>query len=101
MLGMYQHAAESISVRWWDFHPSILGLYWHPLTKSPIIALNNRIEHNSPLLRTIMAEELGHHFTTTGAGLYRTFCHYRNRLEISKIGTALGGRVSDAYYTNS
>jgi len=76
---------EGIEVRWWDFHPSVLGLYWHPLSLPPVIGLNNAIEHNTPLLRTVMAEELGHHFTSSGRGLYRTFCHYRQRLELSRI----------------
>lgn len=76
---------EGIEVRWWDYHPTILGLYWHPLNLPPVIGINSVIEQNTPLLRTIMAEELGHHYTSSGQGLCRTFCHYRNRLEISKI----------------
>ena len=90
MLDMFRIAEnEGIEIYWWGFHPSILGLYWAPYYLPPIIGLNREIEHNTPLLRTIMAEELGHHFTSTGLGVYRTFCHYRNRMEISnKVKTA-------------
>jgi Zn-dependent peptidase ImmA (M78 family) len=76
---------EGIEVRWWDFHPSILGLYWQPLNMPPVIGLHKSIEHDTPLLRTVMAEELGHHFTSSGMGLYHTFCHYRQRLDLSRI----------------
>jgi hypothetical protein len=80
---------QGIEVYWWRFHPSILGLYWAPRDLPPIIGLNRAIEHDTPLLRTVMAEELGHHFTTSGMGLNRTFCHYRQRLDLSRtiIGT--------------
>ncbi len=75
---------ERISVWWWDFEPPVKGLYWAPPGVAPLIALDHSLAHNTPLLRTVCAEELGHHFTTASAAICRTYCNYRDRLFISK-----------------
>lgn len=75
---------EGIRVKWWDFEPPILGLYWHADDLPPYIGLDRRIEYRESLCRCVMAEELGHHFTSVGHFIPNTYFHYRDRLSISK-----------------
>lgn len=75
---------ECIAVWWWDFAPPVKGLYWAPPGLAPLIALDHSLTHNNSLLRTVLAEELGHHFTTADDCLCRTYCNYQDRLSISK-----------------
>ena len=44
----------------------LLGLYDNRVEGLPIILLHERIRRNQRLLRCILAEELGHHFTSSG-----------------------------------
>ena len=37
-----------------------------------------------PHFRCVLAEELGHHYTTVGSCLPRTYFHYRDRVEVSR-----------------
>jgi len=75
---------EGINIRWWDFAPPLRGLYWAPKDLPPVIALDNALENNTPLLRSIFAEELGHHFTLDRAAICRTYFNYRDRLAVSR-----------------
>jgi Zn-dependent peptidase ImmA (M78 family) len=75
---------EGIEILWFDFNPPIRGLYWAPKKFPPVIGLDNKLDTNTPLLRCIMAEELGHHFTLDRDCLCRTYFNYRDRLAISK-----------------
>lgn len=53
---------ENILVEFYSLPRDILGVYYHILSKTPIILLHKKIEHSRRLLRCIFAEELGHHF---------------------------------------
>lgn len=67
-----------------DLKPYFLGLYLNLKSTGPIIYLDKDIITNTPLARSILAEELGHHFTTVG----NTLClhkNYINRIKIGKI----------------
>jgi len=75
---------ECIAVWWWDFAPPVKGLYWAPPGLAPLIALDHSLTHNNSLLRTVLAEELGHHFTTADDCLCRTYCNYRSRIFVNK-----------------
>jgi hypothetical protein len=57
---------EAIAVEFFDFIPPVRGIYFTEEYLPPIIGLDNSLPHDTPLLRCILAEELGHHFTTVG-----------------------------------
>ena len=85
MLEMYKIAErENIDIEWQDFIPPVRGIYWAPTGIPPVIWLDKSLEYNPRLLRCVMAEELGHHFTTTGNCLCRTYFNYRDRLGVSR-----------------
>lgn len=52
--------------------------------QSPVIGLAKTLSANRAHFRTVLAEELGHHFTTVGDQFPKTFFHYADRLMISK-----------------
>lgn len=45
---------------------NILGMYFKEEGIPPIIGINKSIENDERLLRTVLAEEIGHHFTSIG-----------------------------------
>lgn len=51
----------------------------------PIIGIANRIRYDSPLFRCILAEELGHHFTTVGNNIANSRMNYHERLSVGKV----------------
>ena len=59
------------------------GLYVHQLGKPPLIGLSTAIVDIAEK-RSILAEELGHHFTTVGPIISREFHTYSTRQSISK-----------------
>jgi hypothetical protein len=76
---------QGIDIQWWDFKPPLEAVYWAKSGLPPIIGLSNSLKQSSSAyLRCVLAEEIGHHFTTSGNSVPRTFFHYRDRLEISK-----------------
>lgn len=75
---------EGIRVRCWSFEPPVLGIYWAAQDMPPYIGLDKSLMSESPLTRCVMAEELGHHFTTFGDTLTRTYFHYSDRLNTSQ-----------------
>jgi len=85
MMEMYMIAErENIEIEWQEFIPPVRGLYWAPQGIPPVIWLDKSLEYNHRLLRCVMAEELGHHFTTAGDCLCRTYFNYRDRLAVSR-----------------
>jgi hypothetical protein len=76
---------EAIAVEFFNFIPPVRGIYFTEECLPPIIGLDNSLPHDTPLLRCILAEELGHHFTTVGCYIPREFYNYSDRLHISKI----------------
>jgi len=56
--------SEGIIIRWWKLMPSFLGLYYRRQGVPPFIALDYSLEQNPRLMRCVLAEELGHHFTS-------------------------------------
>lgn len=57
---------EAIAVEFFNFISPIRGIYFTEQCLPPIIGLDNSLPHDTSLLRCILAEELGHHFTTVG-----------------------------------
>lgn len=75
---------EGIRIEYWDFTSPIEGIYISIPNAPPVIGLSKSLFESSPLFRCVLAEELGHHFTTVGDNLPKQFYHYRDRLTISK-----------------
>lgn len=76
---------EGIIVEYFDFTPPVRGIYCAGQDTPPVIGLDNSLIHDSPLLRCVLAEELGHHFTTVGSFMPRQCYNHSDRLHISKI----------------
>lgn len=76
--------AEGIKVEYWDFEPPLDGIYAAGPSIPPVIGVSNRLFECSPRFRCVLAEELGHHYTTTINAIPQTFFHYRDRLEVSR-----------------
>lgn len=55
---------ENILIGFFNLPWKILGAYYHIKPDPPVILLDKKIEHQRRLLRCVLAEELGHHFTT-------------------------------------
>lgn len=76
---------EKILVRFFPLPADLLGAYYYTSDKKPVIILHNKLKSNRKLLRCILAEELGHHFTANynllafaRAGLYdRNKCEHK------------------------
>lgn len=62
-----------IMVQYYDFIGPIKGFYLAEPNMPAVIGLSNSLKKDTPLLRCILAEELGHHFTTTGQWIPRQF----------------------------
>lgn len=75
---------EKIIVEFFIFAAPIKGIYIADIDLTPTIGLDTSLKNNTPLLRCIMAEELGHHFTSTGMCMPKEFYSYCDRLKISK-----------------
>lgn len=74
---------NKIIVEEFYLNPPLMGIYICQKKRPPLIGLNTTIETIAQK-RSIMAEELGHHFTSVGNCLPCQFYHYAARLSISK-----------------
>jgi len=81
LLRLAEH--EGIKIEYWDFKPPLEAIYWSYPGLPPVIGISNTITSRAHF-RCVLAEELGHHFMTVGETIPKTFCRYRDRLEISK-----------------
>ncbi len=75
---------EGIVVRWWKFVLPIQGLYYDKPGIPPLIGLDRLLMRRTRLLRCVLAEELGHHFTSAGVFVARPHLSYAKRLWVSK-----------------
>ena len=57
---------ENIIVEYVDFSPTIQGIYYKADGCLPIIGINESIVSDKKLFTCVLAEELGHHFTSIG-----------------------------------
>ena len=77
---------EKIKVDFFDFgNTNIKGIYYVDDNMPPTIGLDVSLKNNTPLFRSVFAEELGHHFTSAGFGIPRQFYNYSERLVIDRI----------------
>lgn len=75
---------ESIIVEEFFLEEPLKGIYIHQDNRPPIIGLSTTIDTLYEK-RSILAEELGHHFTSVGNALPCQFYNYHTRMNISKI----------------
>lgn len=76
--------SEEIVVENFDFVQPLRGIYICQPDKKPTIGLATSLDTLAEK-RSIMAEELGHHFTSTGYCLCREFYNYSARQFTNKI----------------
>jgi len=76
--------ASGICVEYWDFAPPLEAVYWVLPGLPPTIGLSRNLFSSWAHFRTVLAEELGHHFTSARDGLPKTFFHYRDRLKVKR-----------------
>lgn len=77
---------NGIVVEYWNFKPPLQGVYWAHPGLPPVIGLSSALCANRIKLRCVLAEELGHHFTTVGQYIPQgpvEYFNYGKRLEIS------------------
>jgi Zn-dependent peptidase ImmA (M78 family) len=74
---------ENIIVEEFYLEPPLKGIYMCQYERPPIIGLSTAIEDIAEK-RSIMAEELGHHFTSVGDCLPKQFYNYAHRVTVSK-----------------
>lgn len=77
---------EGIALEEWDFAPPIRGIYVAAAALArPVIGLARRLgARPEALRRCVLAEELGHHFTTRGVRVVHFNLAYGARLEVSR-----------------
>jgi len=75
---------QNIVVEYFDFSPPLERIYLEEKAMPPAIGLNCSLHDDIPLLRSVMAEELGHHFTTVGMHTPREYYNYTDRLRIDR-----------------
>ncbi len=75
---------EGIKLEYWDFKPPLEGVYWKAPGLPPVIGISRRLFDNRRHFRSVLAEELGHHFTTAGCHVPEVWLHYADRLNASR-----------------
>ncbi len=68
----------------WDFPPPVNGFYYKETGSVPAIGIANRIKDNTPLYSCVLAEELGHYYTSTGVQMPVLRFSYAQRLNVSR-----------------
>ncbi|UAT31923.1 ImmA/IrrE family metallo-endopeptidase [Bacillus badius] len=76
---------EGIVIEYWDFPPPLEAVYLFEPGLPPNIGLSKRILETPAYFRCVLAEELGHHFTTVGPCISRQTMSYHERLNVSKV----------------
>lgn len=76
--------AEGIKIEYWDFALPVRGFYVYEPGMPPVIGLANDLFNNYREFRCVLAEELGHHFTTAGRFLPCIHHHYSDRVNIGR-----------------
>lgn len=74
---------EGVFIEYVDFSPTIQGLYYKTDGCPPVAGINQNIVSNKRLFTCVLAEELGHHFTSVG-DTSTEYYSYANRLSLNK-----------------
>ncbi|HZJ76606.1 MAG TPA: ImmA/IrrE family metallo-endopeptidase [Oscillospiraceae bacterium] len=75
---------ENIIVEYVDFSPTIQGIYYKADGCLPIIGINESIVSDKKLFTCVLAEELGHHFTSIGDSSAECYS-LADRINLNKI----------------
>lgn len=83
---LYDFAEEQgIIIDFRSFVHPVLGIYIHDSSLAgPVIGLHTDLLSNERMLKCVLAEELGHHFTTGGNLLPVRYCCYSDRLNVDR-----------------
>lgn len=76
--------SENIAVEYSKLKYPIRGFYWKPIDALPIIGLSLSLHSDYRLHRCVLAEELGHHFTSVGEHIAKKHHSIQDRLSIDK-----------------
>lgn len=76
--------AENIVVEYTKLKRPIRGFYCCEPGCQPVIGLSHALKSNHRLHRCVLAEELGHHFTSTGERISKRHHSIQDRLTIDK-----------------
>lgn len=74
--------AEGIALEYHRLPYPLLGHYFAEPDITPVITIIPTLEHRKPLMRCVLAEELGHHYTCNGDYLVRPYKSYFGRILI-------------------
>ncbi len=75
---------EGIVVEYWELKEPLEAVYWSKSEIPPVIGLSKALYKNKAHFRTVLAEELGHYFTSARNFLSQSLFHYKNRLYLSR-----------------
>lgn len=73
---------NNIRVEFWNFEWPLEAIYYHG--KQPWILLSRNLFGNRAHFRSVLTEELGHHFTSAGDRIIKAKLNYQDVLEISR-----------------
>lgn len=73
---------NGVNVDFWDLVYPIEAIYFSE--GQPCIALSTSLYSNRAHFRTVFAEELGHHFTSSGDRIIKSNADYKDTIEISQ-----------------
>jgi Zn-dependent peptidase ImmA (M78 family) len=76
---------HGIVIEYWDFASPLQGVYWAPADLPSVIGLSKALFESRARFRCVLAEELGHYFTTVENAIPCTHFHYRDRLWVSRV----------------
>ncbi|MDT8717633.1 hypothetical protein IAI10_13250 [Clostridium sp. 19966] len=74
---------NEIAIEYVKLQKNIYGIYYKEPDLIPAIGINKKIMNDKKLLTCVLAEELGHHFTTIGDLTAEYYC-YNDRVLIDK-----------------
>lgn len=70
---------HNITLKFWSFKPPIEAVYFSYPGKNPVIGLDYRLLLDRKHFRCVLAEELGHFFTSSQESII-VYCHDPNRI---------------------
>lgn len=75
---------NGVSVLYWDFKKPFEAVYLALPGCPPVIGLCRSLLNSRAHFRSVLAEELGHHFTTARANVLKPCFHYADKLLYSQ-----------------
>jgi len=75
---------KGIVVEYLDLQTELEAFYFSRPGCPPVIGLSKCLYDNLSHYRTVLAHELGHHFTGTKSNATHTYMHYKDRIEMSR-----------------